>query len=168
MTLLPLPISPDNLLSEIIEPALSMLPPRMTSDSARLMLIAIAKQESDINARRQFGNGPARSLWQFERGGGVKGVMNHESVRDLTKMLCAAKKVPFDSTAIWSYMEKDDVFAACMARLLLWTDPLPMPSPDHDGEHAAWGLYARVWRPGKPHPEKWPHNWGVALVTVLP
>lgn len=166
--LLTLPIAPRDLNSEIISPAMAILPPRMESASARVMLIAIAKQESDINARRQRGNGPARGLWQFERGGGVVGVMNHAAVRNITKEICVLRKVPFDSTAIWTALEKDDIFAACIARLLLWTDPFPLPKPNDDGADAAWDLYARVWRPGKPHPDKWPHNHGVALVTVFP
>lgn len=63
-------------LSEIrdraIAPALAMLPARMRSDAAEVLLLAIGLQESGLIHRHQIG-GPAHGLLQFERGGGVRG-----------------------------------------------------------------------------------------------
>ena len=64
--------------SQIIAPALKMLPASMTSSKSEVMLIAIGLQESELTYRHQVG-GPAHGLWQFEKGGGVKGVMTHKA-----------------------------------------------------------------------------------------
>src|SRR5699024_10369063 len=70
---LPLPISLADAQTRILDPALSLLPAVMDTHQARVMLLAIALQESDLAYREQIG-GPAHGLWMFERGGGVKGV----------------------------------------------------------------------------------------------
>ena len=60
-----------------IEPALLLLPARMESAEATVMLLAIGLQESRLEHRRQI-KGPARSFWQAEKGGGmVHGVLRH-------------------------------------------------------------------------------------------
>ena len=58
-----------------------------------------------------------------------------------------------DPDAIYAALEYDDVLAAGVARLLLWTDPKALP-PVGDVD-AAWALYLRTWRPGKPKPDSW-------------
>lgn len=142
----------DTLIHTTISPALTFLPPAMTSPAARILLLAIGLQESRFLHRRQI-NGPARGFWQFEKNGGVLGVLTHPSSRDAAHNLCAARNVPPLSASVYSALETDDVLAAGFARLLLWTDPWRLPAPgDADG---AWALYLRTWRPGKPHPHTW-------------
>lgn len=139
---------------ETIRQGLALLPPKMSGCRAMTMLVAIGLQESGFLTRRQYGNGPARGYWQFEAGGGVKGVMTHPNTTSYAAAICAARGVPFERAKVWSALETDDVLAVVFARLLLWSDPKPLPAltePD-----AAWNLYLRTWRPGKPHPEKWP------------
>lgn len=163
--LLKLPISIADFDQKILTPALALLPAKMDTPQARVMLITIALQESRLNARTQMGNGPARGLLQFEKGGGVKGVMTHSAVKGLTAHVCAVRGVPFEPYAIWTALATDDVFAAALARLLLWTDPGPLPA--RDDPDAGWKLYAvRVWRPGKPHPETWRGYWDNAVQSV--
>ena len=143
-----------------IDPALALLPQHMDSDKARVLLLAIGLQESRLEYRRQLPNGPAVSLWQFEPGskasrGGVWGVYLHHQSTELLRLLCRARDCEFTPRSIYGRIESDDVLAAGVARLLLWTDPKPLP--DVDNEVSAWELYAyRCWRPGKPHPETWP------------
>src|SRR5690625_3810783 len=84
---LPLPMSPDTALCAVINPALSMLPSKMTSDDARVQMIAMALQESGLAAREQH-VGPARGLWQFEKGGGVRGVLKFPTTKDYAVMVC--------------------------------------------------------------------------------
>ena len=66
-------------LNTIINPTLAAMGPRMASDEARVMLLAIAHQESALTDRRQVGRDGhwldklARGWWQFESGGGVAG-----------------------------------------------------------------------------------------------
>jgi hypothetical protein len=51
------------------------------------------------------------------------------------------------------------VLAAIFARLLLFSDPAPLPADM--GE--AYALYRRTWRPGKPQrPEQWSNEWRIA------
>jgi hypothetical protein len=153
-----------------IDAALALLPPVMDSLHARVLLVAIGLQESRFIHRRQKGNGPARSFWQFERGteasrGGVWGVYLHPASREMLRALCVAREVDFEPRAIWSAMEHDDVLAAGVARLLIYTDPHMLPAiEDSDG---AWELYARrCWRPGKPHPHTWDENHAQAVRVI--
>lgn len=177
MKLLPLPISPVTMLRDIILPALKLLPQAMSSERAQVLLVAISGQESNWNHRWQVVDlnrpekrGPARGLWQFElgakgTGAGVWGVVEHQASRYWLAQVCAARGVPFNARAIWLALEADDILAACVARLLLFTDPKVLPAiTDPDG---AWKLYRfRTWRPGRPHPEKW-HAYHAAAVTAV-
>ncbi len=169
--MLPLPISPDVFLREVVNPALEYLPKHLTSDKAKVMLVAICLQESGLNARRQHGNGPARGLAQFElgsklKGGGVWGVFKHHMSHEMLRQLCHDHDVNFEPFAIWSMLEHNDMFAVGVARLLLWTDPKPLP--EVDDEAGAWVLYAdRTWRPGRPHRSKWAENHRKAREVVL-
>lgn len=144
-------------LSEItascISPAMVLLPAKMDSPAARIMLLAIGLQESRFTERRQMVGkpprpiGPAKSFWQGEEGGGmVHGVRTHLATRDLAGRLYRVRAVAPRDDAIWNAIEHDDVLAAALARLLLWTDPLPLPKVG--AEEDAWALYVRTWRPG--------------------
>lgn len=176
MAQLSLPISPADCLQHVISPALKLLPANMDSVQARVMLLAIALQESSLAHRWQVidpsdrnRKGPARGLWQFEQGtqasrGGVWGVYLHYASKDHLKDLCAARGVTFEPTAIYKAVEQDDIFAAGVARLLLWTDRKALPALG-DSERA-WDLYYRTWQPGKPHPGKWPSLYSRALREV--
>ncbi|PNG53165.1 MULTISPECIES: hypothetical protein [unclassified Variovorax] len=147
-------------IARILNPGLAMLPLAMDSLKARVQLLAMTLQEDPRQLRRQMGNGPARGLWQFESGGGVKGVMNHHATTGHAHRLCAERGVPWDAWAIWAKLETDDLLACGFARLLLYSDPKPLPAVnDADG---GWDLYMRTWRPGRPHPEKWPGNHATA------
>ncbi|SFL64095.1 hypothetical protein [Azotobacter beijerinckii] len=134
-----------------IAPALALLPTRMSSPQAEAMLLAIGLQESGFIHRRQIG-GPARGFWQFELGG-VRGALQHPLSRPHALAVCKARNVEPAETAVYAALEHDDVLAAAFARLLLWTDPAPLPAVGEVG--AAWDLYVRTWRPGKPHRDRW-------------
>lgn len=139
------------------------LPARMDTVSARLMMLTIQKQEDPEERRYQLvkrteatapenvvgprsAKGPARSLWQMEQGGGVKGVLTHTSTDDYSLDICQRFGVPPTPYACWLGIEESDVLAACFARLLLWSDALSLPKiSDADG---AFALYLRTWRPG--------------------
>nr|WP_199778204.1 hypothetical protein [Achromobacter spanius] len=136
-----------------ISPALALLPARMDSAAARVQLLATGLQESLFLHRRQLVGkppspiGPAKSYWQGEEGGGmVHGVRLHAATRTLAARLYRARNVEANDTAIWNAIEFDDVLAAGLARLLLWSDPRPLPGMGD--EEAAWALYLRTWRPG--------------------
>lgn len=139
---------------------LKLLPPGMDTPAARVMLAAIGLQESRFTDRRQLvgsppgPTGPAKSYWQAEQGGGmVHGVRVHAGTQKLAADVYRARGVKAEDQAIWDAIENDDVLAAALARLLLWTDPKPLPAIN-DAE-GAWQLYLRTWRPGKPHRATW-------------
>ena len=174
-------------LSEIreraIAPALALLPARMSSPEAEVMLLAIGLQESRFQHRRQLvgspprPTGPAKSFWQAEQGGGmVTGLLRYhdDRVRDLAVGLCAVRGVDPSPRAVWDAIEHDDVLAAGLARLLLYTDPARLPGLGD--EEGAWQLYLRTWRPGAftrgtaakraELRQKWAKNYAQALEAV--
>ena len=140
-----------------IDAGLALLPSSLSSPQARVMMYAIGLQESRMTYRRQIVNGkpigPAKGLWQFERGGGCKGVVEHPASRWWRARGCTRQCVAFNATEVWNQLERDDAFAAVAARLLLFTDPRKLPEIDDAG--GAWNLYVRTWRPGKPHRQTW-------------
>lgn len=150
---------------DAINAAFNLLPAGMDSPAARVMLLSIGLQESRFEHRYQLvqgtpgAKGPARGFWQFERGtaasrGGVWGVFLHPESAALLKTVARARGVPPSPSNIWERLETDDVLAAAVARLLLWTDPKPLPKVED--AQGAWNLYAiRTWRPGKPHRQTW-------------
>lgn len=150
----------DSVLHGAIFPALADLPPKFYTPEALQLQLAIGLQESKFVHRWQVLNGgrkgPARSLWQFENGG-VKGVLQHDASKKLAAEACARHGVAVTPEAVWAAIETNDVLAATFARLLLWTDPRPLPGlNDTEG---GWAYYERNWRPGKPHPATWPTHW---------
>lgn len=171
-----LPTTPIIYLRDAVNPALELLPARMGEIEARVQLAAIALQESAlahrwqvIDLKRPQVKGPARGLLQFEQGtrasrGGVWGVYLHAASSAHLRNLCAARGCAFDPVAIYAAIETDDVLSAGVGRLLLWTDPRALPALGDQA--AAWDLYYRCWRPGQPHPEKWPTNYRAALAAV--
>ena len=153
---------------QAVHEALRLLPPAMDSKEARVMLYAIGLQESRFTHRAQVidggGKGPARGYWQFERGGGVTGVLRHPASRFWANSVCNARNIPAQPLNVWLALETDDVLAAAFARLLLFTDPARLPAI---GEQAtSLRYYLRVWRPGKPHPETWPSCYQAAIGAV--
>jgi len=145
-----------------IDEAFQLLPVTMDSPIARVILAAIGFQESGYLVRIQYRNGPARSYWQFENGrlAGINGVLTHRASARLAAAVCKARGVEPDRMAVWKAMETDDVLGAAFARLLMYTDPFPLPETQAE----AWEMYAnRLWRPGKPHPDKWPASWAFGL-----
>lgn len=155
---------------DAVNEGLALLPSNMDSVSARVMLYAIGLQESRFTYRFQIvagkpdAKGPARGYFQFEAGGGVKGVMTHPSTQQHAERICELRGVPFERTAVWRRLETDDVLAVCFARLLLWADPKPLP-PITD-KQAAWDCYLSAWRPGKPHRSTWDGFHAAAVLTA--
>lgn len=148
----------------LIDCALVRLPTKMTSPQAKVMLLAIALQESELKARRQHGGGPARGFWQFEVNG-VRGVMKHDASLAQARLALVElnyKDLVNDPSGVYLRLEDNDLLAATFARLLLWT----LPQALADGEAEGWLQYMLAWRPGKPRKEAWPANFKLAKETV--
>lgn len=144
----------------LIPAAYAVLPPAMNSPRATAMLLSIGAQESvGFRHRRQMGGGPARGFFQFERGGGVKGVCTHPETRDHLRSALVALRYEKDigqTVALYQHLEHNDVLAVVFARLLLWTVKAPLPEPGAYDE--SWRNYIAGWRPGKPHRATW-NDW---------
>jgi hypothetical protein len=158
-----------DVISTAIAPALALLPAEMDTPEARVMLLSIGLQESRFTTRQQVG-GPARGFWQCEQGtqasrGGVWGFYLHPASRYWMSTLCAARGVAFDPASIYDALDSDDVLAAGVARLGLFTDPRKLPATGD--VLGSWALYQRVWRPGKPKPDTRPALHAQAVAAVV-
>lgn len=154
-------------LRDVVDPSLDALSGichrSMNADEARVIMVAIGLQESALTYRRQVG-GPARGWFQFESGGGCKGVMTHKASAGPAMDVCKILAVPFEQADVFEALAWHDHLSAAFARLLLFTDAAPLPAlGDVDG---AWEYYLRNWRPGKPHPDVWPGNYARAMQAV--
>lgn len=131
---------------ESLSAALDLLPAKMRTAQAIVALLAIQLQEAPNGEQRQIG-GPAVGIWQFEKGGGIAGVLRHPASRPYALSVCKALGVEPNKDAVYAALQhSDDVLDAAFARLLLWTDAAPLPAV---GDVAgAWQLYLRTWRPG--------------------
>lgn len=132
--------------NQAITAAFNMLPVKMSEQKARVILLAIQLQEDPELLRVQKGCGAARGIFQFEKGGGCKGVLTHPATKREAERICELRHVTPTPEDVWATIRTDDVLAAVFARLLLWTDPAKLPAI---GEvRQAFDLYLRTWRPG--------------------
>lgn len=135
----------------VIIPGLKLLPAKMDTPSARVIMLTIGMQESRFTYRRQI-RGPARGFFQFEKGGGYAGVLRHRSSKELAESIL--NKLHITDTEGFEALVYNDMLSASFCRLLLWTDPKPLPRLT-DRPEVWWDLYLRTWRPGRPHRETW-------------
>lgn len=126
------------------------------------LMLLIAKCESDWTwTAQRLSNGKkgaARGIWQFEKIG-IKGVLTHAKTKPIAKKLVSdlrkyrgllpnAPSLQDNVNLIWAEIEYDDVLAAQFARLLLLTDPSPIPAYAYATK--LYNYYIANWRPGKP------------------
>lgn len=148
----------------IYDAATQLWPARMISVESKAMLVAIGLQESRFEHRKQIG-GPARGFWQFEQGGGIKGVLDHQSTRSLIRLILHQLRYDDDTLTSYFAVEDNDVLAMSYARLLLWTVAGPLPVARQ--YEYAWKYYIDGWRPGKPHRATWNAFYDQAWEFVL-
>lgn len=161
--MLALPATPADCLAQVIAPALGLLASKMDAREARVLLLAIAGQESGFLTRQQVG-GPAHGLWQFEENG-VRAVFRYRTTGDAALALCDLRAVrPLNIAVVYNALLTDDLLACGIARLLLYSDPAPLP--EMGDSELAWNYYLRNWRPGAPHPMSWGFNYKRALEAV--
>lgn len=135
----------------------------MRSKEAYVQQIAIGFQESRFIHRLQI-RGPARSFYQFEKNGGVRGVISHPATSHIAEDVCNLLRVPFVIEECYHIMAYNDALASAFARLLLWTNPNRLPRiGDID---CAWDYYLETWRPGKPHRDTWNEMYDRAIRIV--
>lgn len=151
-----------------IEAGLALLPVTMRTAHAKVLLYATSRQENPKRLPKQVG-GPAVGDYQFESGGGVKGVLEHPSTASLATSVCKARGIAASRLTVYEALQTDPILAAAFARLLYYTDPGRLPVVGD--EQGAWDLYLHTWRPGafKRQPEelraKWSKSYNDAMVA---
>jgi hypothetical protein len=159
-------MTPDDFVVTVLDPGLSLLK-RVSGiwsdDRARVLLVAIAGQESGMKSRRQS-PGPARGWFQFEEAGGVAGVLKNPLTSAPAQNICAQLDIPPDVATVYEAIAWSDALSVAFARLLVWSDPAELPVV---GERdRAWQYYIRNWRPGRARPESWSDRYAVAVETI--
>lgn len=139
-------------LLEAVKAGFALLPERMGGRTAGVLCVTSSLQESPNGEQCQLPVkpdkcGPARGIFQFERMGGVYGVINHPASRPHILKLCELKGIEPTVDGLYAALPTaDDSLDAAVARLLYWTDPNPLPElGDVDG---AFRYYLHNWRPG--------------------
>lgn len=147
----------------VIPAAYSILPDEMASPEATVMLLAIGGQESRFNHRRQV-RGPAKGWWQFEQIA-VDDIITRTATRPaFLDVIRALRYDDLGASYIHEIIEHNDILACVFARLNLWLIRGPLPAVGDMEE--AWRQYLNQWRPGKPHPDRWPSNYLAALRVI--
>jgi hypothetical protein len=94
---------------------------------------------------------------------GLRGVAGHPRSGRTAYRVLEEFGAPSDPGAAVEVLRFNDQLACALARLLLCTDPHPLPAVgDRD---RAWDLYLRLWRPGRPRPDDWPASYASALAA---
>lgn len=161
---------------DIVDPSLKKLTEWTgvpSDDRARVLTMATAGQESGWTHRRQVGIGQyhpqtvgARGYWQFESTWGGPVALNDvmQKAPQGLALVCGHLEIPADELSLYEAIAWNDRLACCLARLLLWVDPRPLPAVgDHD---TAWYYYLRCWNPGAPRPGDWAQNYAIAKALV--
>lgn len=139
-----------------IDAGLALLPEALRTLDAKVQLYATSIQENPTRAPRQLIKkdgrlqpiGPAAGDYQFEKTGGIRGLINFKSAR-LQQMLdaaCLDRKKTKTEDGLFAAVQVDPVLAAALARLLYFTDSGALPKAG--AEQYAWEVYLRTWRPG--------------------
>jgi hypothetical protein len=151
------------ILQQFILPGLRLLPEKMDTPDARVLIVTIGLRESRFQDRFQVPRGPGRSFWQFEQIA-IKHVLSHASTAALAHHVCKNLRIKPATTSCYSAIAYNDALAGSFARLNLWAYPAPLPRLGQPDE--AWSYYVRVWKPGIPRPEAWDNLYGQAVKIV--
>ena len=139
--------------------------PTLGGFKAEYFLLAVAGQESAWSDRIQQPNGPARSFWQIEQAGMLRGVLTGQ-YDPILERVCGHYAIPFDEDAIFEALAWHDPLAYAVARLGLFMDPHALPALND--EAGSWDVYLRVWRPGKPSRYRWGMIYAQAMAVLVP
>lgn len=146
--------------------AMVLLPVRMHSPQATVLLMAIQLQENPTREPQQI-KGPAVGDYQHEKPT-LALILKHDKAYRWARDVCAKLGVQPTADAVYEAIRNGDPrLDAAFARLLLWCDAEPLP-PIGDVA-AAWEAYLRVWRPGaaKRHHERERREWSVNYARAL-
>jgi hypothetical protein len=151
-------MTPASFYARVLVPSAAALP-LIDTRASRVLLMAIAGQESGWSARLQEPTPYARGFWQFEPSG-IAGV-----IRDpLLAEFCAAYAITLSPAVLFEALAWNDLLAYAVARLTLWRDPAVLPAVGDVG--GCWTYYLRCWRPGRPRLDDWAGVYRQTLVAL--
>ena len=149
---------PEKFYQQVMLPGIAAFP-FMDTPLSRILLLAIAGQESGWSERLQQPIPYARGYWQFETGGISALIGNAELIA-----FCIANDIPISVATLHEAVAWSDNLAYTIARLTLWQDPLALPA--HGDCEGCWNYYLRCWRPGRPRPDDWAPLYNRVLTLV--
>jgi len=135
----------------------------LDSPEARLLLMAVAGQESAWAARQQVPVAYAHGYWQEEIEA-VQQAFDGRETGPIIRALCEGLDVPDDAATVFEAIVWCDPLAYLVARLTLLPDPEPLPVIGD--EAAALAYYRRTWRPGSFAPSRWVGRYQAALAAL--
>lgn len=139
---------------------------QMDCPEARVLLMAIAGQESGLSQRLQEPTPVARGYWQCEQSGAVLDVLTSDQTGPMLHSVCTLFDIPSGLDVVFEAIAWHDLLAFSVARMALWLNPAALPGV---GDAAAgWNYYVDTWRPGKPRPDAWADAYATALVEATP
>jgi len=169
--MLQLPATPATLLSEVIYPALVVLPSNMDTSAAHAMLLAAALHQSGLHWRRAHNDTreawPERSFWGLTEAD-IRAALTDPNTDDLAAMACREAKLAPVTRTVHRALEQGayDRLACQLARLRLWSDPKPLPRARYDAEGEAFLCFTRTFQPRERRASNWREYWRAAVEAV--
>lgn len=158
-------MTPEDLLTDAIIPALKELGGVLDTPGAAVFCLAWCLQESELKYRVQKGrrNNPALGFPQLEYGEQAMTALVVKKTPEFREWLMANGHDPDDPESVRQAAKDDDKLAVMIVRLGAYYSPKPMPAMGD--AKAAWALYLDAARPGKPRPKDWPANYARAVAA---
>lgn len=160
----------DYVQGSVLPAALRLLPPHLSGDEATAMLLAVGLQEScGLTCRGLVNGGPGErvSFWRLDVDA-VQRTLEHRATQ--MPLAAALATLRYDWNAppekLLGVLAHNDVAAACVARCLLFTSPVPLAGPNVAG--AGWDAYRAAWRPERPRRSTWNNFFQLAWQRVSP
>jgi len=173
-------MEPKRFFRTIVQPTLAMMEAHPAiripvTPKGNVLVMTCAGQESLWKSRRQIRIGQyhpqsvgARSYWQMESTWGGPVAIN-DVIQDTPRQLfaiCEDLEIPTDELSLYEACAWNDTLACALARLLLWSDPAPLP--EVGDKQGSWDYYRRNWKPGVPHPSTWSARYDASLAAMQP
>ncbi len=131
-------------------------------EKARVLLLAIAGQETGWRNIEQENGGPGRGPWQLERETCYEVLHNPVSAIRLRKAVITHWPNPTDLD-LYRALLGEPTLSVVIARLDLFCNSHPLPVISD--QNNAWTYYLSTWRPGQPRPGHWADNYHAALAA---
>ena len=125
---------------------------------ARVLLNAMAGQETGWQNIPQLGDGPGRGPWQLGEDT-CDDLFRNPTSSLLMRKICQALNIP--PVDAYSHLLAQPRLSVALSRLDLLCNLHALPNVG--AQAAAWAYYVDTWRPGDPRPTHWPACYQAAV-----